>query len=190
MTEEKHELTPGEAAEQRQKKLVRALEKFCRTTRGTQYRMNRLVLFGENASEREWRDHPLIQLMLERRDQYRRLDAAVTTAESKIRDFKDSDTIQDGLRELARLDEQRQRHLDAIEGPLESLTKDLTASVAQISKLLAEAQSMTMELKRMEQRERHHRDGLELRKEEIEAKRKKKHISDEDIEKILGDDAV
>lgn len=174
---ESREITPAEAAHARQEKLIRSLDKFSRITRGTQNRLQRLVLFGEDQSAKEWRDHPLIQLIIERRNQYDRLTSTLEVAREKIHTIHDPDVFADALDNLNKLEVLRQKHLDAIDHSLATLTKDLASAASTMAKILGDAQKLALNLK-----------GLEM-KERTSGRTRASDITDDDINFALDDDA-
>jgi hypothetical protein len=171
------ELSQAEAAHARQEKLIRSLDKFSRSIRGTQNRMQRIILFGEQQSGSEWRDHPLIQLVLERRRQYDSLGMTLEDARRKVSSIDDPDVLADALGDIVKIETLRQKHLDGMEGALATLTKDLSQAASTMAKILGDAQKLAVTLR-----------GQELKERQAKSTRSS-DISDEDINFVLDDDA-
>ncbi len=152
-------LSPADAAHARQEKLIRSLDKFSRITRGTQNRMQRIVLFGEDQSEKEWRDHPMLQLVLERRRQYDRLGVTLEDAHRKVRTIDDGDVLADALSDIVKIETLRQKHLDGMEGALATLTRDLSQAAGTMAKILGDAQKLALILRGQELKERQARSS-------------------------------
>jgi hypothetical protein len=129
------------------------LRKTERTQRRLLGRVNTLQLLGDIAnpdgglckrSDRQWRDHPQIQLLLERRDRYQCMEEEIRGFKSAIEEFEhtadksDAQAIVSAYGSLARLRTQQSAEMTAMEACLTNLRKEGTAHTGQLAKIVSD----------------------------------------------------
>lgn len=94
-------------------------------------------------SQREWRDHPQVQLLLERRDLYQKADALLEAAKEKWDEVGHSEDLSPRdvaatIRALGQLAADRQAHLEAMEITLAQLRKEFGSHLNTLAKLVSD----------------------------------------------------
>ena len=125
--------------------LMRALRDFAkeeRTNKRFQGRINNLRLFMDHShpaghalskSVEEYRDHPLIQVLLRRRDRAATLEADLTRLRAILEDGGDQDIIVQISKTITRTEELLSAEYHAMEVTLVSCTKSCDARLTRLS---------------------------------------------------------
>ncbi len=88
-----------------------------------------------------WDDSPEMELMLKHRDSYEQLDAVAKRVAAAITDplsEVDPMTLNELMRQMTRLESQRDSHLEAIQILLQQLSRELIAQEQTLTKIVAE----------------------------------------------------
>lgn len=145
-------------------------------------RINNLQLLGDRKrpdetvcrmSEPEWKDHPQIQILLERRDRYLSCKNALTQAQTILASvtFNEPDDFLVALRDVAKLEAQSDANLKAMETCFVAIRHNGAQRTKSLTDIVTKAASIA-ETARM------HHERLEVEKQKIGAK---------DIDDLIGE---
>lgn len=115
-------------------KMLRAIMRSVATTRRLQDRMSNLKLFGDDRSQADEKDHPLVQLMLEHAKIYSELKPEFDAAEDPRAKERTARLIGDHLREMGSMTVAVQKDIHGQVGTMAKLVADAAkiANIAQI----------------------------------------------------------
>lgn len=128
------------AQQRRALKVVNDVNRHVKVMRRFDGRINNLQLFSAITracdgkeiaqSDRQWHDHPIVQLLLQRRDRYQELERDVRRYQDVINDFAPTGKTEQALKAAAvvaicKLEMQSHKELEAMELCLSQIRKEL-----------------------------------------------------------------